>query len=146
LQSITSPDDPLWVTIGLVGRVSRASRAARAPQQADMLGPPTATAQRLEVREPVGPDHHCLTVNDEAVGFEKRCASGDGGEPPTPIDRIAAVEPDVVALFADDHPITIMLDLVNPLSPGRRLFTLKRLGRRNKTRRERTLQHRSIDS
>ena len=61
--------------------------------------------QRLEIRRPVRPDDHSLAIDGEAFGPEERRAAGDGRKPRRPIDRVAAVKSDVLALFADDHPV-----------------------------------------
>jgi hypothetical protein len=57
----------------------------------DLAG--ASTAQRLEVGQPVRPDHHGLTVDGKALGLEDRRAFGDGREPRGPVDRLAAVKP-----------------------------------------------------
>jgi hypothetical protein len=86
----------------------------------------TPAAQHLEIGETIRPDHDRLAVEREALGFQPSCALCDRRQSRRPIDCLATKKPNALAVAADDDPISVMLDFVNPVGAGSPLAGLFR--------------------
>jgi hypothetical protein len=85
--------------------------------------------QTPELRDPVGPNHHRLAKNREAMSFERRGDGRGGQELIGPADRIAAVDANDRAVAPNEHSVAVVLHFVNPTAARGRAVTSDRLGR-----------------
>src|SRR5258706_10800106 len=87
-----------------------------------------AAAQLLKPRQAVRPQHDRLAVDRKALGLDTPGSSRDGWQPRGPVIGVAGVKPHCGAVLTHDQPVTVMLDLVNPIGTRRRSQSFNRLG------------------
>jgi hypothetical protein len=76
------------------------------------------TAQLFEPRQAVRPEHNRFAVDREALGFDPHCTVRNRTQSRGPIICTAAVDPHRGAVTADDHPVAVMLDFMDPARTG----------------------------
>jgi hypothetical protein len=81
--------------------------------------------------------HNRLAVDREALRLDPPGGSRNRGPSHRPVIRVAAVKPDRGTISADDHPIAVMFDFVNPVGADRRLLSFNRLSGDDESGRER---------
>ena len=77
------------------------------------------SAQLLESRQTVGPQHNRLAVDREALGLDALCCCRDGRQPRRPVIAIPTIQSHRGTIPTDDDPVTVVLNLVNPFGAGR---------------------------
>jgi hypothetical protein len=113
-----APGPPCGRGVGRSSRRHRGSRYAQPPSGADHR---TGTSRQAQA--------HSLAVDREALGPEPLRRGRDRGQSRGPVICVAAVDPDHRAVPADDHPVTVMLDFVNPVDTNWWPRRCDRLGR-----------------
>jgi hypothetical protein len=78
-----------------------------------------ATRQFLEPRQAVRPEHIVKLLALIRSAAPAIVASRTG-----PVIRVAAIKPYRGTITADDHPVTVTFDFVNPISTGRGLAAI----------------------
>jgi hypothetical protein len=58
---------------------------------------------------------HGLAIDDKRTGPIPPCRLGDQGLAGGPVEAVLCEQPDALSLALDDHPIAVMLNLVNPI-------------------------------
>jgi hypothetical protein len=77
----------------------------------------TSCALRSSRTPAVRPEHNRLAVDREALGIDPPGSSRNNRQSRRPVIGVAIVEPHSGALPANDHPVTVMLEFVNPIAP-----------------------------
>ena len=77
-------------------------------------------SKELKVREPVRVARDQLAVDDAGAHRERLDGGDNHREAPRPIEPAPRGEPSALAVVMGEHAIPVMLDLVQPLWPGRR--------------------------
>jgi hypothetical protein len=101
---------------------------------------PAGGARRTAPNRP-GPDHRCFAIDREAVRREAPRRGRDGGEAVGVVHCTPRPEPHRCAVAADDQPIAVVLDFVDPLRPRGRPDRLHGLGRKHEPGWELTVDH-----
>ena len=78
---------------------------------------------------------HGLAVEDNLFGVEDRQSFCDSQELLRPVPAVSAPQAHLIAVLSGDDPIAVVLDLVQPLRPARRLVREGGLARLGATRR-----------
>jgi hypothetical protein len=78
--------------------------------------PRTVTFTNVGARQLVA--DHSLTINDDRTRLEPGYGLDDPRKAMAPVVAAPCVEPDAIAIPPDDQPISVVLDLMDPLRPG----------------------------
>jgi hypothetical protein len=77
------------------------------------------SAKLVETRQTVRSEHDRLAVEGEALGLYPFGGSRDRRQSHGPVVPITAVRPHSGTILADDHPVPVVFDLVDPIGTGR---------------------------
>ena len=84
-------------------------------------------AQIIKQGQAVRSKHDGLAVDREAIGLDPPGSGRDRRQSRGPVNGVTAIQPHNRTVAADDQPIAVMLDFVNPIGTGGRFWSFNRL-------------------